>query len=281
MKRSVRVLLAWFDRREAVTALLGFRLPSDHENVDEQSERFDVLRAALLARPPVVLPPPTVEDVPPELEDRAASLLRSVAENGGSNGMRVAIVDLTRVIGFQKAVALDGIDERVSKASQADWGSLFDLCLPEKEPDDNDLGGTFDRDGKGVTLTSLNPNLRVSPVQRLAGRQGASTVAFALAVGSPYVNVMRYKDRLFLKDGYHRSYGLLSRGITRVPAFFSEAETFADVTAGTSGVGQEYLLGTHPPLLNDFLDPTVSVTLEQQVFRRVIRIRAEEFVVSV
>jgi hypothetical protein len=100
--------------------------------------------------------------------------------------------------------------------------------------------------------------------------------------GTGHVHVVEYKGRHFLKDGYHRCYGLLARGITRVPAIYERARSFADVhSGGTTFVSQEYLLGTHPPMLTDFHCPAVSATVSQQAFRKVVRIRAEEFVVNV
>ena len=78
--------------------------------------------------------------------------------------LRAGVVDLTKLVSFQKAVALDQIEQRVARASATDWTALAAICLPEptEEPI---LQGTYDRDGKGLTITSVNPNLRVGPVQ--------------------------------------------------------------------------------------------------------------------
>ena|SRR5712692_24341 len=37
-----------------------------------------------------------------------------------------------------------------------------------------------------------------------------------------FLQVARFQDRYFLRDGYHRAFGFLSRGIWRVPAFVRE-----------------------------------------------------------
>ena len=95
------------------------------------------------------------------------------------------------------------------------------------------------------------------------------------------MHIAEYKGRYFLKDGYHRAYGLLKRGITRAPVLLQRGRTFNDVHSGSSSsVSHEHLFGAHPPMLTDFLDPTVSVVVEQQVFRKVVRIHAEEFVIK-
>jgi hypothetical protein len=55
---------------------------------------------------------------------------------------------------------------------------------------------------------------------------GPPIFGFAVALNPSYMQVVHYRGRYFLRDGYHRAYGLLSRGITVVPAFVRETTTF-------------------------------------------------------
>jgi len=288
MQRRVRILLAWFERREAVTALLGFRMPEKGDDVDAVDARYDATRAALLARRPFTDDLPPLEPLPAAIAEHARMVLEpmrlATRDERPWRELDAGIIDLMRLISFQKAVALDDIENRFADVSQDDWHSLANLCLPLARGEE-DLRGTFDKDGKGLTFTSFNPNLRISPIQRVGSTGGPDSgqiVGFQILFGTPHVHVVAYKNRVFLKDGYHRAFGLLARGITRVPCIFERARSFQDVHSGAAGfITQEYVLGTHPPLVRDFNDPAVSATVEQQSFRKVIRIRAEEFVIHV
>lgn len=287
MRRPVQVLLAWLDRMEAISALLGFRLPAEGEDVSVHATTYEAQRAALLARPAFVPAPLAIDPLPASIAERGEATLRTlrpaIETRDVATRLSAGIVDLSRLLSFQKAVNLEHITQRVAAAAPDDWDALAELCLPAAAPDE-ELSGTFDRDGHGVTITSLNPNLRVSPVRTVTAPDGTASrvIGFTLMFGTPHVHVVEYSGRWFLKDGYHRCYGLLARGITRVPAIVERARSFADVHGGGATlISQEYLLGAHPPVLGDFHDPALSATVSQQVLRKVVRIRAEEFVVNV
>jgi hypothetical protein len=279
MNRPVRLLLPWFEPRDAVSALLGFRVPDRNEDLSRHVAVYEQQRRALAARPSYAAPPPVLEPVPKGFEDRAAKFRAAI---GAADTLRVGVVDLHSLLSFQKIVALDHIEDRVGETRPDDWQALFDLCLPVERPDEA-ISGTYDRDGKALTITSMNPNLRASAVQQVSrptptGEQ--QMVGFNLSFGSNFLNVVAYRGRAFLKDGYHRSYGLIKRGIRYAPCAFSETQTFSDVHGGgPSHVTQEYLLGTHPPYVKDFHDESVSAASEQRSFRKVVRITVQEFVI--
>lgn len=288
MHRPVQVLLAWLERIDAISALLGFRLPADGEDVSIHAATYDAQRAVMLARPAFEPAPLEIVPLPASIAQRGEDLLRTlrpVAEPREFTGSRLSagVVDLTRLLSFQKAVSLEHIAQRVGTVAPDDWETLADICLPVMAAAE-ELNGTFDKDGRGVTIASLNPNLRVGPVRTVTLPDAAASrlIGFTLMFGTPHVHIVEYKGRWFLKDGYHRCYGLLARGVTRAPVVVERARSFADVHGGgTTLVSQEYLLGSHPPRLTDFHDPAVSATVTQQALRKVIRIRAEEFVVNV
>jgi len=48
----------------------------------------------------------------------------------------------------------------VAAVTQDDWDGLFSICLPDPAPPTK-RAVMIDQDGKGITLSSLNPNLRV------------------------------------------------------------------------------------------------------------------------
>jgi hypothetical protein len=284
MKRDVRVLLPWLERREALVALLGFRMPLQNEDITALNTHCDLQYAALKARPAFDAPAPDIEPLPPELESIGQAFMASLAPAMvRDKQIRVGIVDLTNVLSVQKMVAIEAAEKRVESISQNDWSRLMQICLPAATTGER-IEGVFDKDGGGLTISSDNPNLRVSPVQQIkrSAFQNDELIGFNVTFGFAHVQVTRYRDRCFLKDGYHRCYGLLARGIRKIPCAYSESQSFADVTDGsTLFISQEHLAGPRPPRVTDFLDPSLSATVQKQTFRKVVRIRAEEFVVNV
>jgi hypothetical protein len=285
MKRPVRVLLPWFDGGDAVTAQLGFRLAQPEEDVTAQKAAYDAQVAARFARQPFAGGLCEVEDLPAAIAGRGQACLASIAKTVTESDMsrlRAGVVDLTKLVSFQKAVALDQIEQRVARASAADWTALAAICLPEptEEPI---LQGTYDRDGKGLTITSVNPNLRVGPLQNFVmPGSGLRMIGFQLVFGSSHLHVVNYRDRSILKDGYHRCFGLLALGIHRVPCIVEEARSFADVhSRNPTLVSPDDVMGSHPPMVTDFHDPSVSMTVEQQSYRKTVRIHAEEFAINI
>jgi len=70
---------------------------------------------------------------------------------------------------------------------------------------------------------------------------------------SPFVEVGLYRNRWFLRDGYHRCYLLLRRGIHRVPAVIVHIHTLPQLGAvGHKFFSEEVLFSRHPPMVADF-----------------------------
>ncbi len=267
MLRPVRILLPWLDRAQAVQALLGFRQATEADDLDPFMKQYDTQVAAVAARPPYDLPP----------------FLAPLSEESRKN-IRLGIVDLWSLLSFQRTVSTYEIEKRVEHITVDDWQALADICIPPEGYSEG-LQGTFDTNGKGVTFTSFNPNLRASAIQQLQraelrGPGSEQFIGFNLSFGSNFVVVAEYKGRGFLQDGYHRTYGLIARGFRYVPCAWHKAGNFSDVVAREgSGIAQEHLLGAHPPFVKDFHSGEVSATVQQRAFRKVVRIRAEEILI--
>lgn len=197
----------------------------------------------------------------------------------------VKVVDLRNVIAFQKAIKIDGLEERVQPVID-DRSILADFCLPGEQtvPPQSLIK---DIDGNGFTVSSLNPNLRVAgnqvaPVQ-VAPEEGMQpmsmlAVTFLVSMGSSFLQVAKYNGREFLRDGYHRAAALLRSGINETPCVYIEAKTFDEVGAHPAAMlSYELLYGDRPPLLGDFWADSVASDVEQPTIRRAVRLRAEEF----
>lgn len=283
-QRSARVLLGWLPQEEAIRQLLG-RNPVPQDDLTAINEMFANARAAMLHRPTTEITDPIVTGDRSLLDQVAAR--SEVRASFADVQWRVEWVDLTRVLSVQKMITTDGLDLRVAGAAD-DPAALVELCLPAAQPLPL-LGAFGDHDGHGFTLSSLNPNLRVvgSHVQEAlvspspdVPPQKMQAFTFFVSMGASYVQVAQYQGRFFLRDGYHRAAGLLRAGITEVPTVVVDAPTFHFV-ASTPGLFDHEVAFSHwAPMLTDFWDDSVSADAVQPTVRKVVRVRAEQFVVQ-
>jgi hypothetical protein len=147
----------------------------------------------------------------------------------------------------------------------------------------------FGTGSRSLTVTSLNPNLRVvRPVifepkhgePSSAGLDARKTLGFTVGADPSFVQIAEYKSRLFLRDGYHRCYALLSGGVTRIPCIFIKVQDLREIGAGNPGTfSPDVLSSDRPPFVRDFLNDQVAVTVDDDALIKVVRIVAEEFTV--
>jgi hypothetical protein len=282
LRRPARGLLGWLSDQEAVAALLG-RNPVPGEDISSQLGVATGCRSSVAARSIYRPANPVLRREFSGLDDIRSR--QDVVSNLGPLNWRPAVVDLRRVLSFQKVIHIDGLEERLGDLS--DEKSLLELCIPTDQPAPP-TGAFTDQDGKGFTVSSFNPNLRIAAGQisdaQVSQGPGLSPVkmqAITLLVfmGPSFLQVVRYKERSFIRDGYHRAAGLVRRGVFEVPCIFIEARSFDEVGDVRGAFSYEVLYGDRPPGLVDFWDDAVSRAIEQPAVRKVIRVRGEEFVV--
>jgi hypothetical protein len=291
MNRQTRILLPWLEDLEAITNLLG-RIPAQGEDLTAQQSVLNVSRANLQARPAYSLSTPVIDNLPEEVKHLSVAFRTRPEVVAALQGLdwTLGMVDLKQVLSFQKMVVEEQALERVKSVQVDDLQHLFSLCLPENGSE-MVLSGALDHDQRGVTLSSLNPNLRVGgqlafdmevPVVAGTARRKEKVVGFTINFGVNFVQIAEYEGRWFVRDGYHRTYGLLRRGIHNIPCVFIRARSLQELGAAQPGFfPYQVLFGERPPFLTDFLDDTTSVSVTQRATRKVVRISAEEFVVEV
>jgi hypothetical protein len=283
-QREARALIGWLPRQEAIRLMLG-RSPALGEDLTRIEEDIVARRDALANRPLFAAQSVLVEDNEVKIDLEQLSRNPLLSTNFAQHRWSLKIVDLTRVIAFQKAINIEGLEERVQSVV-ADPRKLAEFCLPGEQPVPPQ-GLITDVDQKGYTVSSLNPNLRIAGSQvhsaLVAPEEGMQpmsmlAVTFLVSMGTSYMQVASYNGRDFLRDGYHRAAGLLRAGISTVPCVYIEAESFEEVGANPGTMlGYEVLFGDRPPFLSDFWDDSVSATVEQPTIRKAIRLRGEEF----
>jgi len=282
LHRESRALVGWLNDAEAMQALLG-RSPTPNDDVNTIQKTIRACREAVMSAPVYAPEDPLVNDAFPGLQDVVQR--PELHGNFGSLQWRPAMVDLTKVLSFQKIVHIDGIAERLKGAREK--ARLLELCIPAQQPPPP-LGAFTDSDGKGFTISSQNPNLRIAAGHLADANVAQGTgfpevkmqaVTLLVHMGTSYLQVIRYRDRCFIRDGYHRAAGLLRRGITKVPCIFIEARSFEEVGPPAGSFTFEVLYGDRPPHVADFWNNVVARTVNQVAIRKVVRVRGEEFVV--
>jgi hypothetical protein len=295
MEQQVRWLLAWMNERQAMFALLG-REPEPQENITTQRHMWQEAKAALMWLPDyrksARRSPPVFSKLPDSLKHRAVSFERRPDVIAALHALdwELGIVDLRDLLSYQWNVAGQDALNRAEAVNAKDPDTLFSFCLPEPGSQMN-VSGRIDQDGMAITLSSRDPNLRIgAPAitniesSRATGMRGKKErfVGFPVHFGSAFIKVAEYNGRLLLCDGYHRSYALLKRSIHKIPCVLIKARNLEETGAARPAfIPQEILYGDRPPFVADFLDDSVTATLNRNANLKVARVRATELDVEV
>lgn len=256
--RPARALVAWMAQPEAQLVLAGRRL--DMANRPEHVERATAARTFLASRPRGCDQTGIVADPTADLQEHLAQFLSSSgAQTYLSQGWSVKIVDLSRVCALQPIIFSDHADERAAPVQPNDIRSIAAVSLPLQTS--SGLPAQFDEVQKAWMIASRNPNLRL--VGQFAGevQPGQIGFGFIVSVLASYVQVALFRGRFVLRDGYHRSLGLLKRGIKNVPVLVREYSQYEDLGLPTGMLSQAAYLGDQPPVLMDYLDDSVAANV--------------------
>jgi hypothetical protein len=272
LRRPGRVLIGWMASEQGAIALAG----GDQSGATRADlrERVDEARAAVATREEEVSQDDIIDDAHAELPAITERL--QAQENATAfwtEGWRVAVVDLSRVCSLQQSVASQQAHDRVAAIDPQSMTSIADVTLPP--PATSELPAQLDQARNAWIISAPNPNLRITGHFGGPLSEGLIGFGFLVAVMPSFLQVARHHGRYVLRDGYHRAYGLLERGITRAPAFVR------DFGVGELGTGPglfttDVYLGERPPLLADFLRDEVAADVEVPVVQKMIVVQGLE-----
>jgi hypothetical protein len=268
-------------------AAIGWMRPDNAHQVLQQGmagpasepviEAARLARDAVAARPEGVSQDELISPLPGELAGHVRALQESpAASQMFTEGWQVQMVDLTRVCAFQPFVYTDRSFEGSQLLDANDLTAIAALTLPLSQGDP--LPIQFDPIRQAWIVTSANMNLRiVGNVGPLPMQPGGSVLGFGLYAGPSFLQVARRNGRHFLRDGYHRAFWLLRRGITTVPTFVREFTAFEELVPDPRTVlPQDSYYGPRPPVLPDYLHDAVSAAVQAPDPRKIIIIQALE-----
>jgi hypothetical protein len=139
-------------------------------------------------------------------------------------------VEIEPLIAFQLDVDFDRVTSACENLSpNPSIDDLLKRCLPL----DNEKFNLFPSpapDGNGVIIASDNPNMRPLDAEMLSvGQDGLSSVKIKIGARPPFVQVVKIYGRCFLKNGYHRAYGLRKLNVDKMPCLLLAASDMSQV----------------------------------------------------
>jgi hypothetical protein len=229
---------------------------------------------------------PLIRELPPDLAPLAATLARDPMFGRAFCFVpsRIALVELDRLVVFQKSINLRYVQELKARLGTAP--SLADvfrlaLSLDRVEPRVRHMQGPpnlFSFLCSSNDLRFLEPMVlgpeQVSGVT-FTGRPN-TVIGLAVGFGSNYLNALHVDGRLILNNGSHRAYALRDLGVTEVPCIVQTVTRRDELELVASGDFQHapdrYLKTPRPPLLKDYFDPKL---------RKIVRVRPKNRLVRV
>jgi hypothetical protein len=242
---------------------------------EEHREAVRRARAAVAARPAGFDQAGAISAMPAVLAEHREALRQNPASGPYfAERWDVAIADLSRICAIQRHVLTDDATARVTDVDPADILSVATVALPIAEK--RTLAAGFDEHKQAWVFSSASPNLRIAGHVRAEVQPGLHAFGFVVALSTSFLQVARYRNRCLLRDGYHRAYGFLAQGITHVPVFTRDYDTFTEMRLPAGLSAQDTYLGDQPPVLSDYLDNTVSASVVMPVTQKVVIVQGVE-----
>lgn len=187
------------------------------------------------------------------------------------------LVEIDQLVCFQQYVITDYSRELTKEYDLSDPAQLIEFCLPSKRAK-RPIAVTSSQ--QEFTLLSSSQDLRVlGPAQMQDPVTKRTVFGFGVGWGSPFVQVVKFSGRYFLRNGYHRVYQIREAAVKHVPCVMIEGENFADTGAIRAGFfGEQLLTSNHPPMFADFFSDKIAPPIHMKPFTKVVRVRADESV---
>jgi hypothetical protein len=272
LRREGRALIGWMTSEQGAIALAG-----GHQARAQDAgllDRVKAARAAVASREAGADQDGIVNDHHVALPNIVQRLqAQENTQAFWNEGWSVAVVNLARVCSLQQAVASERARERVREVDPDDLSAIAGVTLPQAST--TQLPAQFDEVRKVWIISAANPNLRITG--QFGGELQPGTIGFGFTVGvlPSFLQVARHHGRYVLRDGYHRAFGLLARGITEAPAFVR------DFGVGQLGISEglfptDVYLSERPPFLSDFLEDDVSADVAVPAVQKMVVVHGLE-----
>jgi hypothetical protein len=180
----------------------------------------------------------------------------------------LGVVDLRPLMAFQRRLFFSSETFLPPIPAAKDWPSLLALTFAPAQPVKYDV--SHDHASQMLVLRSNNPNLHVRTT-------GDVICPLRIHAGSPFFEVACFRDRWFLRDGYHRAFAFLRAGVFEIPAVIVQAKTIEELGATKPWFfSEEVLFSADPPRVLDFLDDNLILEYDRPPLIKTLRITMDE-----
>ncbi len=211
---------------------------------------------------------PDIQQIPPGHDMYLRGVMNSPRWQLSMNGVSAPefkMVEISPLLAFQFHVDLARAGRLMrSGAVMTDITAMLEICLPQKLlPVEFEKGDEMN----GFWIRSRDPNLQVIGRFQAQADPPDHYIDFGGPMwgqNSPLVQVAHHGGRYFLKNGYHRAYGLAKAGATHMPCLVVDAPSYEAVgIRPPGGTFQAPLLeSANPPSIAHFVrGSAASVTL--------------------
>ncbi len=279
--RPAKALIGWMPERDAQTLLAIPLTPVTP--LPEHVQRVQEAHRAVRSRPIGIDQTQLLSDIGEDLRDYLATLQEHPCyKQYIVSGCTIRIVDLNKICALQPVVHLDYLDHSdhlkklTQQVVQEDVLSLVKITLPIPTAE---LPVQSDQQQNAWILQCNHPDTRIvghftTRVELGPGLFGMG-YGFCIALLPSFVQVVRYRGRYFLKDGYHRSLALLQRGITHIPVIFREMAESENLDI-KGRFPDETICAARPPLFPDYLRDDVAAVVSHLASQKTIMIQSME-----
>ncbi len=249
--------------------------------VREAVSTVAVLPDRSTVRPQVKPLPSGAEERTGKLESEPSFKLNLV----GTTGHEWGLIDISKVRCFQPNLNLEYVQDLIKRAPKSDdFASLHSFCQPLKgEGGGSALLTGFNSTTNTFTIVSENLDLRILGQVQGDAEQGGMTgkmAGFVYGFGLRQLTVAEYKGMYLLKNGYHRAYALMERGITNIPALVVHVDSYESTGAAGSGFFPlDLVLSNKAPLMQDYVTKA-AVNVPRRRLRLMVSVHAEVQVVA-
>lgn len=270
-RRKARTLIGWLSEQEGALWIAGRQMAQQPD--PEHMARCREARAVVELRPEGHAQDNLFQSLPDTLAAHMAALQATpktaqiLAEAGEPR-----MVDLRLVCAAQPTIYVEDAANRVRGLAATDIPGIAAVTLPLHSP--MKMSVVFDPHKNAWLFSSPNPNLRVAGHFNAELAPGSNGFGFVVEVALSYLQVAGFNGRYFLRDGYHRAFGLLAAGIHFAPALVKDYAAFEEIQMPAGLLPPPTYLGSRPPLLVDYLDSTVATDTHLPVMTKMVVVQA-------
>lgn len=171
-------------------------------------------------------------------------------------GAEFKLIEIDPLLAMQFAINTDrsehlGMAYTRSKSVK----DLLDLCLPVTQPTHDVVIHKDQKASGSLMLMTKNLSLGIDrDGAHLVNTDKGSQVFVGVEVSTPapQLHVVRYQDRYYLHNGFHRAYSARLAGATHIPCILRDVSYANDIGIGRDTFSLDLLQSNNPPTVGHF-----------------------------